>query len=44
MFLLFYPVERSICYANSVCPSVTRVRRALCQNGYTYHRNSFTIW
>jgi len=37
-----YAIAR-ICHANSVCPSVCHTR-ALCQNGWTYHRNSFTIW
>jgi len=39
--------ERAICYRPSVCPSV---RPSVChtggsvKNGWTYHRNSFTIW
>jgi len=43
--------ERAICYRKSVCLSVRlSVRLSVChtggsvENGWTYHRNSFTIW
>ena len=37
-----YAIAR-ICHASSVRPSVCHTR-ALCQNGWKHHRNSFTLW
>ena len=35
--------ERAICYRKSVCLSVCHTGGSV-KNGWTYHRNSFTIW